>query len=141
MLNLIAAMIVALAGQDAAPPPAPARPAHSLDLVPLPAPATERRLGEEAVGVFNQVFPHWRLRCDDPGFVRERIQFDVTLDSEGRIVAGPTVVRPRDDADWRATAETARMALISAAPFDVPEGFVGGRYRPTFRPDRACAAD
>ena len=135
MLHLIAAaLIVALSGQDAAP----VRPQHSLDLVPLDG-QVDARVAAEAAHIFPQVYRHWRLRCDDPNFVRERIQFDVTLDAEGRIVSGPTVVRPRDDADWRATADTARVALISAAPFDVPEGYTGGRYRPTFNAARACA--
>ena len=132
MLNLIAVLMLVLAGQDAAPTPGP-----SLNLVPLDRPTDPRAAA--AVGIFNQVYPHWRLRCDDPAFVRERIQFDVTLDSEGRIISGPTVVRPRDDADWRATAESARIALIAAAPFEVPDGFPGGRYRPTFNAARACA--
>ncbi|NJC40199.1 hypothetical protein GGQ87_000457 [Brevundimonas alba] len=136
MLNLIAALLVALAGQDAAP--AAPTPAPSLDLVPLGRPV-DPRVAAAAVGVFNQVYPHWHLRCDDPGFVRERIQFDVTLDSGGRIVAGPTVLKPRDDPAWRAAADSARFALISAAPFEVPDGFPGGRYRPTFLAERACA--
>ena len=120
MLNLIAVLMVVLTGQDA--------------VAPTPTSPADPRAAAAAVGIFNQVYPHWRLRCDDPGFVRERIQFDVTLDSEGRIVSGPTMVRPQDDADWRATAESARLALIAAAPFDVPDGFPGGRYRPTFLP-------
>ena len=134
MLSLAATLIVALSGQDAAP----ARPQHSLDLVPLNG-QVDARVAAEAAHIFPQVYQHWRLRCADPAFVRERIQFDVTLDAEGRIISGPTVVRPRDDADWRATADTARVALISAAPFDVPEGYTGGRYRPTFNAARACA--
>ena len=123
MLDLVAVLIVSLAGQDAASSP----PRSSSDLAAAP--------------IFLQVFPHWRLRCDDPDFVRQRIQFDVTLDGEGRIVSGPTPVRPRDDAAWLAAAEDARIALLAAAPYDVPEGFGGGRYRPTFNPARACAAD
>lgn len=147
MLTLIAAMFVALAGPDAPPgqtPSAPVRPDRSLDLVPLRArdgSSADARIAADAAHIFPQVYRHWRLRCDDPQFVRERIQFDVTLDRQGRIVSGPTLVNPRDDAAWQATAESARIALISAAPFAVPEGYAGGRYRPTFNVAHACAAD
>lgn len=146
MLTLIAAVFVAFAGQDAPPaqtPTTPVRPGHSLDLVPLPAgdvSSADARIAAEAAHIFPQVYRHWRLRCEDPDFVRARIQFDVTLDRQGRIVDGPTVVNPRNDPYWRAAADGARYALISAAPFDVPEGFAGGRYRPTFNPARACTA-
>lgn len=142
MLDLIAIMIVGLAIQD---PPEPLalspRPEEFLDLAPLavgPARAPDPRIAAEAVVIFNQVFRHWGLRCDDPQFVSERIQFDVVLDREGRIISGPTPVNPQDDAAWRATAESARIALIASAPFDVPENYAGGRYRPTFNPARAC---
>lgn len=142
MLDLIALLIVALAGQDAAVAPAPTpTPRPSLDLAPL-APrdsrAVDPRTAAEAAHIFPQVYPHWRLRCDDPYLVRERIQLDLTLDRQGRIVSGPTVVNPRDDTAWRAAADGARIALIAAAPFDVPEDYAGGRYRPTFDAARAC---
>ncbi|MCS6627856.1 hypothetical protein N0B44_33640 [Roseibacterium beibuensis] len=150
MLDLIAALIVSLAGQEAAGQAVADHPAPISTLqrrVPLTGPGTppdgsvEMQPGAEAFGIFSQAFAHWRLRCDDPDFVRERIQVDVTLDSEGRIVAGPTVIRPRDNTYWRATAETARIALIAASPFEVPDDYAGGRYRPIFNPARACAAD
>ncbi|MFN3932801.1 MAG: hypothetical protein ACK4JY_13775 [Brevundimonas sp.] len=139
MLGLIAALVVLLGGQDAAAPDKGPIRERSPAVAPR-NPSDNQRLATEVAGIFHQVFPHWRLRCDDSDFVRQRIQFDVTVDREGRIVSGPTMVDPQDDAAWRATAESARRALIAAAPFDVPEGFAGGRYRPTFNAASACAA-
>ena len=91
------------------------------------------------MAVFNQIHPNWMLSCETPGFVGHRIQFDVTLDPEGRIVDGPTLINAQSDAGWRAAAESARLALVRSAPFEVPPAFTGGRYRPTFKTDRACA--
>jgi hypothetical protein len=101
----------------------------------------DARSSSAARSIFHQTAPHWSLPCDQPAVRRQSVQFDITLDSGGRIVAGPTPVRPRlDDPDWRAAAERARVALIAAAPFDVPPGYPGGAYRPTFRAETACAA-
>ena len=91
------------------------------------------------VEVFRQVYGAWSLACDDPGFLGQRIQFDVSIDAEGRIIDGPILVRPRNDAGWRRAAESARRALLGSAPFDVPPDFAGGSYRPTFNTSRACA--
>lgn len=91
------------------------------------------------VAVFNQTYSNWMLSCETPGFAGHRIQFDVTLDAEGRIVDGPTLVNARSDAGWRAAAESARLALLRSAPFDVPPAFTGGQYRPTFNSGSACA--
>jgi hypothetical protein len=90
--------------------------------------------------VFSQVYRTWTPTCDAAGIAGHRIAFDVTLDAAGRIVAGPTLVRPQQDADWQAAAETARRALLRSAPFDVPPGFTGGEYRPVFITERVCAA-
>ena len=39
---------------------------------------------------------------------------------------------------YRAAADGALRALRQTAPFDVPQGFPGGAYRPTFNTERAC---
>lgn len=89
---------------------------------------------------FQQVYGNWVLACDDRAFRGHRIAFDLTLDSSGRIVEGPKLVRPRDDAGWRRAAESARQALLDSSPFDVPAEFTGGTYRPVFNTTRACAS-
>jgi len=68
-----------------------------------------------------------------------RIQVELTLATDGRITAGPTLISPRSDAVYRAAAEGAVRALRQSAPFDVPADFPGGVYRPTFNTERACA--
>lgn len=90
-------------------------------------------------GGFQKVYGNWALSCDDPEFLGHRIAFDLTLDPSGRIVEGPTLVRPRSDAGWRRAAESAREALLRSAPSDMPADFAGGEYRPTFDTSRACA--
>lgn len=147
MLAILISLMVGI--QDAGPPEGPpASPralsaaevaerranGQSVDLAPL-----RPDLGS-AVPVFSQVRPHWRPLCDNPRAAAARVACDVTLDSEGRIIDGPTPVRPEDDPDWRLAAEAARAALVEAAPFDTPSGFRGGRYRPTFVAARLCAS-
>ena len=74
-----------------------------------------------------------------PGGNELRIQMDVTLSPEGRITRGPTLVNPQSSAVYRSAADEAMRALRQTAPFDVPTGFPGGAYRPTFNTERACA--
>lgn len=119
MLEVVLALLIL--GQDAASRPDVTR-----------GPATPRFVDEIA--------PHWSLPCDQPEVRRQRVQFEIALDRNGRIVEGPTPVNPQDDPAWCAAAESARRALIMAAPFEVPPGYAGGRYRPTFLSDAACAA-
>ncbi len=116
---------------------------HSNLAQSVPARPTRRGAvsGETVRRIFSQVYPNWTPTCDAAGVAGHRIAFDLTLDGDGRIVAGPTLVRPQDGAGWRAAAETARQALLRSTPFDVPPGFSGGEYRPTFRTDRVCAHD
>lgn len=122
MLTLIAALLIA--GQDASTR-TPVDPGQAA----------------VAVSIFQQTAKHWSLPCDLPAVRRHSVQFDIVLDRRGRIVSGPTPVRPQlDDPDWRAASARARVALISAAPFEVPADFPGGAYRPTFFAERACAA-
>ena len=89
--------------------------------------------------IFNQVYPHWILPCDIPGADQLRIQVDVTLSADGRITRGPTLVNAQSSSVYRAASEGALRALRQAAPFDVPNNFTGGQYRPTFNTERACA--
>lgn len=88
--------------------------------------------------MFEQVYPNWSPPCQTPGAEELRIQMDVTLDSRGRITDGPTLVGARNDPVWRAVAAGAMQAMVRTAPFDVPPGFTGGDYRPTFNVARAC---
>ena len=140
------------------PRPAPRREEPSLDLDALAGPPRPNpRLGRPGAGqqgrgsapqatgpqitaIFNQVYSHWNvfIACSMPGGDQLRIQVDVSLSSTGRITAGPTLVSPRADPVYRAAAEEAVRALRAAAPFDVPDGFEGGAYRPTFNTERAC---
>jgi hypothetical protein len=88
--------------------------------------------------MFQQIIPNWILPCDVPEARNLRIQMDVTLSRDGRIVSGPTLISPRSDPVWRAAADAAVRALRQTAPFDVPSGFTGGAYRPTFNTEEAC---
>jgi hypothetical protein len=100
--------------------------------------AAPQATGPQITAVFNQVYPNWILPCDIPGADALRIQMDVTLDEQGRITAGPTLIGARSDPVWRAAADGAVRAIRQTAPFDVPAGFPGGRFRPTFVTERAC---
>jgi glyoxylase-like metal-dependent hydrolase (beta-lactamase superfamily II) len=77
-------------------------------------------------------------RCDIPGADQLRIQVELTLSADGRITRGPTLVNPQSSSVYRAAADGALRALRQTAPFDVPQGFPGGAYRPTFNTERAC---
>ena len=140
-----------------APTPAPARPQPGLDLDSLAGPprptqnrgrpatgqqgagSASQATGPQLTAIFNQVYPHWTLNCDVPGANDLRIQFELTLSSDGRITKGPTLVNGQSSAVYRAAADNAVRALRQAAPFDVPSNFPGGEYRPTFNTERACA--
>ncbi len=102
-----------------------------------PGPA-QQTSGPQITAMFQQIIPNWILPCDVPGARNLRIQMDVTLSSDGRIVSGPTLVGARSDPVWRASADGAIRALRQTAPFDVPSGFTGGSYRPTFNTEEAC---
>ncbi|WP_372706254.1 hypothetical protein [Brevundimonas sp.] len=139
------------------PNPAPPRREATLDLDALAGPArpttrpgtrpatgqqgrgtASQATGPQVTAIFNQVYPNWTLPCDIPGARDLRIQMDVTLASDGRITAGPTLLAPRPDPIWRAAADAAVRAIRQTAPFEVPEGFNGGPFRPTFVTERAC---
>jgi len=141
-------------------PPRPAPPSRtepSLDLDslagprrPAPTPGPRAPTGQQGAGrapqatgpqltaIFNQVYPNWTLPCDIPGANQLRIEMDVTLSADGRITAGPTLRNPRSDSVYRAAADQALRAIRQTAPFDVPAGFPGGAFRPTFNAERAC---
>lgn len=141
------------------PRPAPAQPQReaTLDLDALAGPpraatrpgtrpatgqqgrgSASQATGPQVTAIFNQVYPNWTLPCDIPGARDLRIQMDVTLASDGRITAGPTLIAPRSDSVWRAAADAAVRAIRQTAPFNVPDGFDGGAFRPTFVTERAC---
>ncbi len=94
--------------------------------------------GPQITAIFNQVYPNWNVLCDLEGADDLRIQMDVTLDEQGRITSGPTLIGARADPIYRAAADAAVRAIRQTAPFDVPTGFPGGRFRPTFITERAC---
>lgn len=141
--------------------PAPARPAPqrtepSLDLDALAGPtrptnnrgrpatgqqgagAASQATGPQITAIFNQVYPNWTLPCDIPGADQLRIQVELTLSADGRITRGPSLINAQSSNVYRAAADGALRALRQTAPFDVPQGFPGGVYRPTFNTERAC---
>ncbi len=137
------------------PSPAPRRNTPSLDLDALAGPPRPRpnpgrpSTGQQGAGQasqaagaaaasFNRVYERWNPPCQTPGVNEMRIQMDVTLSPAGRITSGPTLVSPQSGAVWRAVANGAMQALVASQPFDVPPGFEGGRYRPSFNVERAC---
>ena len=142
-------------------PPAPARPAPqrtepSLDLDALAGPTrltnnrgrpatgqqgagtASQATGPQITAIFNQVYPNWILPCDIPGADQLRIQVELTLSADGRITRGPSLINAQSSNVYRAAADGALRALRQTAPFDVPQGFPGGVYRPTFNTERAC---
>lgn len=141
--------------------PAPARPAPqrtepSLDLDALAGPTrptnnrgrpatgqqgagtASQATGPQITAIFNQVYPNWILPCDIPGADQLRIQVELTLSPDGRITRGPSLINAQSSNVYRAAADGALRALRQTAPFDVPQGFPGGIYRPTFNTERAC---
>lgn len=136
--------------------PAPQRPEPSLDLDALagpPRPTNNRgrpatgqqgagtasqATGPQITAIFNQVYPNWILPCDIPGADQLRIQVELTLSADGRITRGPSLINAQSSNVYRAAADGALRALRQTAPFDVPQGFPGGVYRPTFNTERAC---
>jgi outer membrane biosynthesis protein TonB len=139
------------------PRPTPPRREETLDLDALAGPArpatrpgtrpatgqqgqgsASQATGPQVTAIFNQVYPNWILPCDIPGARDLRIQMDVTLDRNGRITSGPTLIGVQNDPVWRAAADGAMRALRQTAPFDVPQGFQGGSWRPSFNTERAC---
>ncbi|MDZ4062085.1 MAG: hypothetical protein U1C75_13035, partial [Brevundimonas sp.] len=122
----------------AGPPRPGPRPGPRAPTGQTGAGAAPQATGPQITAVFNQVYPNWILPCDIPGADNLRIQMDVTLDEQGRITAGPTLIGARADPVWRAAADGAIRAIRQTAPFDVPSGFPGGRFRPTFVTERAC---
>lgn len=122
------------------------RPNRSPNRGPTP-PSGERSAGAQGQtsgpvisSMFEQVYPNWNVFvvCDMQGGDDLRIQFDVTLSADGRITDGPTLVGGRGNQVYQAATNEALRALRATAPFEVPRGFTGGRYRPTFLTARAC---
>lgn len=140
----------------APPRPAPQRTEPSLDLDALAGPtrptinrgrpatgqqgagAASQATGPQITAIFNQVYPNWILPCDIPGADQLRIQVELTLSADGRITRGPSLINAQSSNVYRAAADGALRALRQTAPFDVPQGFPGGVYRPTFNTERAC---
>lgn len=94
--------------------------------------------GPQLAAIFNQVHLNWMPPCEIPGADQLRIEMDVTLSTDGRIISGPTLREPRSDTAYRAAADSALRATRESAPFDVPQGFPGGDFRPTFNLESAC---
>ena len=140
------------------PPTRPAatpRDTPSLDLDtlagprrPAPTPGPRAPTGQQGRGQASQATgpqvsgailqQNWTVLCDVPGGADMRITMDVTLSADGRITGGPTLVNPRSEPAWRAQADGALRAMRQTAPFDVPAGFQGGNFRPTFVTARMC---
>ena len=101
-------------------------------------PASNAGEAPTAVAILSQVYENWRVHCEAPGAQALRIVFDVTIDADGEIVGDPAPVRTQDTPVYRAAAGDALRALLTSAPFDVPEGYTGGEYRAVFNLARAC---
>ncbi|WEK58285.1 MAG: hypothetical protein P0Y52_01740 [Candidatus Brevundimonas phytovorans] len=137
--------------------PAPAKPAPGLDLDALAGPPrvtpnrgrpatgqqgsgqASQATGPQNTAFFNKIYDIWNPLCDIPEARELRIQVDVTISDDGRIIRGPTLVNPQSSNVYLAASDGAMRALRQAAPFNVPAGFRGGQYRPTFNTERACA--
>lgn len=100
--------------------------------------ATSAEAGS-AQALFSQTYANWHVPCDTPGAETARVVIDVELNATGRFAREPVLVSPEDTPVYRIAAASALTALRDTAPFEVPEGFAGGRYRPIFRLDRVCA--
>ena len=142
------------------PRPAPTQPTAPLDLEalagprrPAPTPGPRAPTGQQgrgsssqatgpqiAAAILEQAGDNWTVLCDIPGGADMRITMDVSLGPDGRITRGPTLVSPQSDPAWRAQADGAIRAMRQTAPFDVPPGFAGGNFRPTFVTARMCRA-
>jgi outer membrane biosynthesis protein TonB len=140
------------------PRPAPTQPTAPLDLDalagprrPAPAPGPRAPTGQQGTGraaqaagpqiagaILQQASRNWTILCDIPGGADMRVTMDVTLGQDGSITRGPTLVNPSNDPAWRAQADGALRAMRQTAPFDVPQGFPGGSFRPTFTTAREC---
>ncbi|GAW41433.1 transport protein TonB [Brevundimonas sp. SH203] len=138
--------------------PAPQRTQPSLDLDALAGPtrptnnrgrpatgqqgagAASQATGPQITAIFNQVYDNWNINvtCSMQGGDELRIQVELTLSADGRITRGPNLINTQSSAVYRAAADSALRALRQTAPFDVPQGFPGGVYRPTFNTERAC---
>lgn len=90
-------------------------------------------------GIFRQLYPNWTLLCDDPAFATQRATIEVELDRQGRIVGEPVAIDALNDPGYRAVALSGLAALRATEPFAVPAGFPGGKFRPMFNAERACA--
>lgn len=100
--------------------------------------------------MFNQIYPHWHLRCDNPVFASQKIRFDVRVGPDGRLIGYPELVSEGDqppvdgstsrrhELEIEANVDSARFAIIRAAPFRVTPDFQGGTFRFVFDPERAC---
>ncbi|MBB5744443.1 hypothetical protein [Brevundimonas variabilis] len=143
--------------------PAPARPAAKSDAPPLdldalagpsrpstnrgPRPATGQQgagrapqaTGPEIQAILRQVIPNWTVNCDIPGARELRVRVSLTLSADGRITDGPTLISPQSSPVYRATADNALRAIRQTAPFNVPAGFEGAVFNPTFNVETACA--
>lgn len=143
--------------------PAPARPATKSDAPPLDLdalagpsrPSTNRgtrpatgqqgagrapqATGPEIQAILRQVIPNWTVNCDTPGARELRVRVSLTLSADGRITDGPTLISPQSSPVYRATADNALRAIRQTAPFNVPAGFEGAVFNPTFNVETACA--
>lgn len=146
----------------ARPDPAPTLPAPKRDTAPLdldalagPNRATPNRgrpstgqqgagraaqaTGSEIQAILRQVIPNWTINCDTPEARALRIRVSLKLSADGRITDGPSLISPQSSAVYRATADNALRAIRQTAPFDVPAGFEGAVFNPTFNVETACA--
>ena len=126
---------------EIAGPRRPNPPAPGPRTPPGPVGPAQQTSGPVITAMFQQVERNWNVFviCDLPGGDDLRVQIDVTLSPEGRIVGEPDLVGGRGTGVQRTATDEAMRALRATAPFDVPPRFTGGRYRATFLTQRVCA--
>ncbi len=92
----------------------------------------------QMAAMFGQVYRHWTVPCELLGAHQTRVQVDLELSRDGEIISGPTLVSPQATPAYESVADGALLALRQAAPFRVPSGFQGGKFRPSFNVEHAC---
>lgn len=94
--------------------------------------------GQQVAEIAGQIIARWSFRCEIPGADSLTIRMRMSLDANGRITSGPTLVRPESGEVYRAVADSALRAARQAAPYQVPEGF-RAQELPTLVFDTAAA--
>lgn len=63
------------------------------------------------------------LNCNLPGADGLEVRVRVRLGEDGRIIGAPQLLRPSNDAAYRAVSDSVLRGVRAAAPFDMPAGY------------------